>query len=194
MTATSTRPASPAAYDLMITIGKEAREACTNHPGLDAVLTTLAGAIRRGEVTTGKQVSEMIDALKDLKAQARSRDRAAGRKSDPRGDRPEPKPGMYREPVADGNIYRVYLGQQSGKMLVKQVVGDDASGYSYEYLGAAAYRLPADAVPLGLDEAKAWGRMTGTCCVCARRLDNPESVDAGIGPVCASRMEDGFTK
>lgn len=100
-------------------------------------------------------------------------------------ERDEPAAGMYRN---GEYIYRVYLGQKSGRMLVKELVnsGDE---YRYEYLGAAAHKLPADAQPLPLDEAKAFGRMTGTCCVCARRLDNPESVDAGIGPVCASKFD-----
>lgn len=181
--------ASPAQIDLLITIGKEAREV-TSGTTLDGPLTALAGAVKRGEVRTSKQASEMIDALKFIKREAAQEKR----RSAPKGKAPkaEPNPGMYRDD--EGTIYRVYLGQQSGKMLVKQVVGDKASGYSYEYMGAAAYRLPAGVTPLSLGEAKEWGRMTGTCCVCARRLDNPESVDAGIGPVCAGRMEEGFTK
>lgn len=105
------------------------------------------------------------------------------------GERDEPAAGMYR---SGDRILRVYLGQRSGRMLVKELTGDDASGYSYEYIGSAQYKLPADAQPLPLEEAKAFGKMTGHCCVCARRLDNPESVDAGIGPVCASKMESGF--
>lgn len=28
----------------------------------------------------------------------------------------------------------------------------------------------------------------GTCCRCGRRLTTPESIEAGIGPVCAGRM------
>lgn len=99
---------------------------------------------------------------------------------------------MYQTP--NGQIYRVYLGQKSGRMLVKELTGDPASGFSYDYVGAAAYKLPGDARPLPLEEAKQFGKMTGHCCVCARRLDNPESVDAGIGPVCAGRMEEGFTR
>lgn len=31
------------------------------------------------------------------------------------------------------------------------------------------------------------GHATGHCCFCARRLDNPESVKVGYGPICASR-------
>lgn len=31
------------------------------------------------------------------------------------------------------------------------------------------------------------GHATGHCCFCARRLDNPESVKVGYGPICAER-------
>lgn len=92
--------------------------------------------------------------------------------------------GMYRD--GEGTILRCYLGQQSGRMLVKALREQDGE-YRYEYLGAAT-RFLRGAERLPLAEAKEFGRMSGTCCVCARRLDNPESVDAGIGPVCASRV------
>ncbi len=172
--------------DLLTTIGKEAREAAGDNPHRNKIVTALAKSVGQGGLTV-REASEMITALKDLKAQWRTERRTSCQPT-----KAEPQPGMYRD--GEGTIYRVYLGQQSGKMLVKQVVGDKASGYSYEYMGAAAYRLPAGVSPLSLEKAKQWGRMTGTCCVCARRLDNPESVDAGIGPVCAGRMEEGFTK
>lgn len=31
------------------------------------------------------------------------------------------------------------------------------------------------------------GKETGTCCCCGRELTNPESIEAGIGPVCATK-------
>lgn len=34
----------------------------------------------------------------------------------------------------------------------------------------------------------AFGRLTGTCGVCGRRLDNPDSIKAGIGPICAGKF------
>lgn len=130
--------------------------------------------------------SKWIDSLKHLPkkaAQPRSNGSTAG---------PEPDAGMYR--LGDGTIVRVYLGQKSGRMLAKKLCGygsGDEGHWRYEYMGAASRFVSADTARLPLEEAKAFGRMTGTCCVCARRLDVPESVEAGIGPVCSGRLEIG---
>lgn len=83
----------------------------------------------------------------------------------------------------DGSTFRVYLGQKSGKMLAAQVVDGD-----FEYAGQADRFVKADARKMTLEEAGAWGKATGTCVVCARRLDDPTSVDRGIGPVCFSKF------
>ncbi len=39
-----------------------------------------------------------------------------------------------------------------------------------------------------LEEAIRIGKATGRCCVCGIKLTNPESVERGIGPVCAERF------
>lgn len=36
--------------------------------------------------------------------------------------------------------------------------------------------------------AIAYGMRTGNCCICGRELTNAESVELGIGPICAGRM------
>lgn len=46
-------------------------------------------------------------------------------------------------------------------------------------------------VKVGLDplaEAVAHGKRTGHCAICSRKLTDPESVDRGIGPVCATKF------
>lgn len=183
---------TPKQMDFIISLGKELRELAGDDDDRNTAVNAL-GAVAKG-AQMGKlsvpQSSEFIDALIAQRDEWRRTRSHSPQNGEPKAS--DPDPGMYRG--EDGTIYRVYLGQKSGYMLVKQLVGNDTTGYEYSYLGRAAYRLPADAKPLPLEEAKAFGRMTGTCCVCARRLDNPESVDAGIGPVCAGRMEGGFTR
>lgn len=36
--------------------------------------------------------------------------------------------------------------------------------------------------------AEAYGKMTGHCCICNRELTNEESVERGIGPICAMKF------
>lgn len=58
-------------------------------------------------------------------------------------------------------------------------------GHSFRYQPGA---LRLAAIPMTLDEAAAFGKETGRCCCCARKLTNPESIAAGIGPICAGRL------
>ena len=39
-----------------------------------------------------------------------------------------------------------------------------------------------------LKEAVAYGKRVGVCSICGRRLDNKESIDRGIGPICAEKF------
>jgi len=39
----------------------------------------------------------------------------------------------------------------------------------------------------GIEAVKRIGRATGRCCVCARKLTDENSIEAGIGPICAER-------
>lgn len=45
-----------------------------------------------------------------------------------------------------------------------------------------------DVIANPAEQAKAYGRRTGTCSVCGRGLTNHASIDAGIGPICAGKM------
>lgn len=37
-----------------------------------------------------------------------------------------------------------------------------------------------------------YGHQTGSCAICGRRLDNKESIELGIGPICAEKLGMGF--
>ena len=91
--------------------------------------------------------------------------------------------GIYQS--ESGALYRVYLGQNSGRMLCKQVVLDALGDFSYEYVGRADLYMPT-ARRLTRQEVAEYTLSYGIthCLVCGRRLDDPESVDRGIGPVC----------
>lgn len=102
----------------------------------------------------------------------------------PKAERKEIEAGVY----TDGTTtFRVYLGQTSGRMLAAKVVQDGAE-FSFDYAGAADRFVTASFRKMTIEEAARFGQLTGTCIVCARRLDVPESVDRGIGPVCFAKM------
>jgi hypothetical protein len=101
----------------------------------------------------------------------------------------EPEAGVYvsRVPGRDEAYLRVYRGQKNGRMLAKRIHFDE-DGVSYEYLGLAHVAISvAVATRLSIEEVGALGVSSGVCMICGRRLDDPESVDRGIGPVCAAR-------
>jgi len=135
----------------------------TGNPEAEAIRNRLNEA-RLVAPMTAALVSECITALLEI----------------PKTPAAEVEAGVYV--LANGNLARVYLGQQSGGMLLKEVVDGDL-----EYRGKAE-RFLAGSRKATIEEVGNWGRTTGTCLVCSRRLDDPESVDRGIGPVCYARM------
>lgn len=108
--------------------------------------------------------------------------------------------GMHR---LDGNIYKVQRAVHGSKHLYAKVLvkeepdcGGCANGepcgagcawkVSFEYAPGVIKRL-SSATRMSLEEAKEFGALYGTCCVCGRTLTNEESIEAGIGPVCAGK-------
>lgn len=127
-----------------------------------------------------KDASQLIDALL-----------AAPRKQVERKVEKSWDAGAYI--TADGRIIRVYLGQQSGKMLSTELVDATATDRNdaWHYLGLASKNVPSDArlmTPEEAEAASAGSADHGWCCVCGRELDVPESVARGIGPVCRAKL------
>jgi hypothetical protein len=93
--------------------------------------------------------------------------------------------GMYRK---GGEIFKVQRAVHgSGQLYAKKLVGSKEDGWSFEYAAGAIRGLTADD-KMTLSEAKEFGALYGTCCVCARTLTKEESIEAGIGPVCAGKF------
>ena len=161
------RPATEKQFALLRTLVVE-RE-------MDLALAIHVDSARSSAVAgtlTSREASTLIDALLD-----------APKKAAP-APAEDPEAGVYR----DGKTYfRVYLGQQSGRMLAKRILFVTATDVEYVPAGLAARVLTPMALRLSLEEVGELGVATGSCLVCGRRLDDPESVDRGIGPVCASR-------
>lgn len=87
--------------------------------------------------------------------------------------------GMYK---VDGEIFKVYH-TQAGHLATKQLTED-----GFEYTGQRPLNSIKPEHRMTLDEAKEYGKVTGTCCNCGRLLTNEESIAAGIGPICATKF------
>jgi hypothetical protein len=82
------------------------------------------------------------------------------------------------------DYYKVQTSKTSGKRYAKLWVG----GYAkWEFAPGALFKLTL-ADKLTEDQAAMFGKKTGHCCICSKLLTNPESVAAGIGPICSGKM------
>lgn len=59
--------------------------------------------------------------------------------------------------------------------------------WKFEYAPGVISRLSEDTL-MTFEEAKAFGAVYGTCCVCGRTLTDENSIEAGIGPICAKKF------
>ena len=93
--------------------------------------------------------------------------------------------GMHR---LDGVIYKVQRAVHgSGNLYAKALVEDGAGGWMFEYAPGVVRNL-SEATKMSLEEAKQFGALYGTCCVCGRTLTSEASIEAGIGPVCSGKF------
>jgi len=88
-------------------------------------------------------------------------------------------PGIYRN---DKGTFKVYKARSGSHLLAKKLIDDE-----WIYQGAAN-RFVKAAEKISIEEAKEYGKRTGNCMVCSRELTNPDSIEAGIGPICASKF------
>ena len=80
-----------------------------------------------------------------------------------------------------GSLYIKQLGEYIGKV---------TGGY-YLPVGSVSKDTVAEIQEIcknPMEVAVAYGRRTGSCAVCARELTVKESIDRGIGPICADKL------
>lgn len=96
--------------------------------------------------------------------------------------RPEVPEGMHQ---LNGSIYKVqespHTGRRYAKLLTSYAGGRQ---WGFEFAPGAMAKL-SEETQMSLEQAKEFGALYGTCCVCGRTLTNEASIEAGIGPVCA---------
>ena len=95
--------------------------------------------------------------------------------------------GMYRK---GGQIYRVdwtSAGHLFAKLARIVQAGDGQTRVSYVPAKGMVAKL-SQADRMDADEVAAFGKLTMVCMRCGIRLEVPESVERGIGPVCATKI------
>ncbi|MFE6000406.1 DUF6011 domain-containing protein [Streptomyces sp. NPDC056454] len=98
---------------------------------------------------------------------------------------PVTEEGMYRR--ADGEIFRVKTSEAGRLYALRFQPPTHGGRASLVHEKGAIFTLSATD-RMTVDQAAEFGRRIGACIVCARRLTDPKSVAAGIGPICAERV------
>lgn len=138
---------------------------------------SLASAYERYGRLTEKQESSARQMY------AKAQERQAQRQVDAPAN-PVTEIGVYER---DGVVYRVKRSQAGRLYASRYNPLAEVKSERYVYEGGAIYRLSADN-RISLDRAKELGAQYSQCCVCGRDLSATQSVEAGIGPVCAGRI------
>lgn len=119
---------------------------------------------------TKREMSKAIDTLRAI----------------PRAKRSAPvrvtEDGFYADD--DGTVWKVQESE-AGHLYASRLVPHSHGEWIYER-GAIAKLRPEH--KLDLERAKQFGALYGFCCACGRTLRNPASIEAGIGPICASKF------
>ncbi len=156
--------------------------------------------INTGEITgdpkmlpiSKRDASDVIEILKDApyRTDNAPKGHAVKPKNSPKAgtvDKPntasangqELKPGLYENPE-NGEIYRVRQSRSSGKVYAGIHKGNG-------YVPGLIKNIRPEWL-VTLEKAMAYGRKTGICMMCSKRLTNAESVERGIGPICAGKF------
>jgi hypothetical protein len=128
--------------------------------------------------TAGEVVRDLISLLDSIDRRERERVAAAAAVV---------PAGRYAVPTNAGHLafYEVWVARSNGYRGVSLQVSDD-----FRPLSRSASRgVLAKIAEIGaLECAMAYGKEIGECGRCGRTLTNPDSIDRGIGPVCAGKF------
>lgn len=91
---------------------------------------------------------------------------------------------VYPASEASANAGGIYVKSTEGEYLGKITNGRFSKAYSCDAITAGkVVAVMTDP----LREAIAYGKQTGNCAICGRFLENADSVERGIGPICAAK-------
>lgn len=132
---------------------------------------------------SAKQISGVIDTLKPIAA---AKNLQAAKAAAPTTDLPA---GRYAVEGLDGTVMKFQVdkpttGKWAGWTFLRNLATGEAIRDRDE---KAAVLAELEAAGL-LESAKLYGKVTGECGICHKTLTNPDSIAAGIGPICAGKF------
>ena len=96
---------------------------------------------------------------------------------------PVTETGVYEH---GGEAYRVVVSKSTGNLYAKKLVNIGPK-WKFTYApGAMAFLKASNR--MSEHAAAQFGKRTGSCVVCGRTLTNASSIEAGIGPICRSKV------
>jgi hypothetical protein len=143
--------------------------------GQTAVLERDLGISAAEEHINSMSFADVSDFITKTKVQPKRQKRA---KSGPKIAIDED--GMY---LVDGNVIKV---QWSGENHLYAKWLDPETG-AFHYVPGGITKVKPEH-KMTLEQAKEFGALYGVCCVCGRTLTNEQSIEDGIGPVCAGKF------
>ena len=98
------------------------------------------------------------------------------------------EPGMYK---VEDSVFLVTWNDSKtrlyAKKLVKVMQGNTVHKLVFEYDKGSIFKIGKDD-RMTAEQVAQLGKTTGHCWVCARKLTVQKSIQAGIGPVCATKV------
>lgn len=147
----------------------------------DGYMAKMAGRWTLGrDGNASRWIDRLISKVRELTVAQRSAERSA-----PTATTETVEDGMY---VLNGEIFKVqHAIHGSGKPYAKLFVPPAGPGLKATFvytLGAIKNLRPEHRMTK--EQARQYGKLTGTCVFCARVLTDERSIDAGYGEKCAS--------
>lgn len=130
-----------------------------------------------GKFVSKREASDVITALKELPQKEQQN-------AEPKSEPPE---GIHYFQDSDIEIFKVQVAHQgSGRKYAKKL-NKETGQFEYHGRKFPFHRLNEDSL-LTLEKAKEFGDLYGMCAKCGATLTNEDSIERGIGPICAKSL------